>query len=86
MATFFAPFLADAFLALLFGAAFCGVAWADPVAGAAAAATFGALLTTLLEAPAFAIFFDPTDFFAGLLVTFFAPAGLALAIRKGLES
>lgn len=71
-----ADFLAD----LL--AAFWGVAWAEAVAGAAAgaAALLGALLATFFP-PFLEILLEPVAFLVVLFATFFAPAGLALAIE-----
>ena len=84
-ATFLVPFLATAFLADLFGVtAFCGVTEAEPAwaTTAAGAALFTVFLATLLP-PFLEIFLDPVAFLVlVLLVTFFAPAGCALAINK----
>ena len=66
--------------------AFWGVAEAEPVAGAAAAAGAATAFLAVLLAPAFLVPFleillEPPAFLVDLLATFF-PAGLALAITR----
>lgn len=81
-ADFLAVFLADDFLADLLGAAFWGVAWAEPATGAWAGAAGVVFLTGLLATflvPFFEILFEAPAFLVTLLVTFLAPVGLVLA-------